>query len=90
VDGEEWVVGLVIKNPYRGAAREGGSDNAESLPWGLDETAVLVCDLAEWHVLERQKVRYYLHSIEWSTTSSVSVVRPIANWEESGRLPSAG
>jgi hypothetical protein len=78
MDGEQWVVGLVIKNPYRGAVRNHSSDAAEALPWGLDETEVLVCDLAEWHLLERQKVRYYLRKIEWSTTSSISVVRPIA------------
>jgi hypothetical protein len=84
MDGEDWVIGIVIKNFFKGKARADAGNDENELPWCLDQSEVLICDLAEWHTFG-QKRRYYVQSLEWTTTSEATIVRPVANWESSGR-----
>ena len=88
VDGEEWAVGIVIKNFYKNRRRTMAAEARESLPWRIYDTDVLICDLAEWHLVDGPKTRYYLQALEWADTSESTVVRPVANWENAGRRTS--
>jgi hypothetical protein len=80
MDGEDWVVGLVIDNPYHG--NHASRDGDEQLPWNISQSSVLVCALRSWHQLKGPKRTYRLWELEWSETSDTTVVRPLADWDD--------
>jgi hypothetical protein len=80
MDGEDWVVGIVIENPYRGQGFDSIVEGDS--PWLLQDSANLLCDLGQWHPLKKKNRRYYLRSLEWSVTSETTVVHPVADWDD--------
>jgi hypothetical protein len=48
----------------------------------------LVCDLAEWHLVDGPRRRYHLRGLEWVSTSEAAVVRPVANGQDTRRRTS--
>lgn len=80
MDGEDWVVGIVIENPYRGRGFDSVVEGDS--PWLLHDSANLLCDLGQWHPLKKKNKRYYLRSLEWSVTSETTVVHPVADWDD--------
>jgi len=93
IDREDWVVGLVVVNPFQRAGvawSKGRSSSSVDLevqdpPWQLAESDVLVCDLNQWHPLDRELTSYQLRTVEWTNTSEATVVRAVGDWHDKSR-----
>jgi len=83
-DNREWVVGIVIDNPFRRSRQLSLEDG---FPVALQDSECLVCTLGSWHYLKDQRRAYYLRNLEWAWTSDAAVVRPVADWHD--RRPAA-
>jgi hypothetical protein len=80
---EEWIVGIVIKNPF--IVKEG----SKRKPWPkwapdmLRDSQYLICSLRSWHqVASIGKYRYEFWDIESSWTSDALLVRALTDWRE--------
>jgi restriction endonuclease len=78
-DGGEWVVGIVIKNPFL-RSMEFSADR--DFPVAIQDSECLVCTLGSWHYLKDPRRDYYLRNLEWAWTSDAAVVRPVADWRD--------
>ena len=79
---EEWVVGIVVANPFKqndGATRP---DMPEWVPDMLRDSEHLVCALRSWHQVDRPKSHYELWEFESSWTSDALAVRAVADWRD--------
>jgi len=79
---QDWVVGVVVKNPYRatdGSRRVGAP---EWWPSPAEVSEVLICDLRSYHPLTEPRTGYRLWSCEWSWTSDALVIRPRVDWDD--------
>jgi hypothetical protein len=81
--GEEWVVGIVIKNPF--IVKEG----SKRKPWPkwvpdmLRDSEYLICSLRSWHQVDSiGKYSYEFWDFESSWTSDALVVRALADWRD--------
>jgi hypothetical protein len=79
-DERDWVIGLVVKNPFKGR-RDNQSQDWPHLLYTADE---LICRLGSWHFLHN-RLTYRLRRLEWAWTSDVSVISPVADWDEKRR-----
>ncbi|MGW3850294.1 restriction endonuclease [Streptomyces fagopyri] len=77
-DEEDWVVGLLVVNPFHGGDRRPPDD----LDSDLSDTDVIVCTLRSHHPLNKPKVSYELWSYERATTSDARALRVVAEWWE--------
>jgi hypothetical protein len=76
---EEWVVGVVAKNPLVGRSELMG-EHAEMLrDLRLESTELLICDLGSWHPSDEPR-DYKLIGLEWAYSSDVAVLRARADW----------
>jgi hypothetical protein len=77
---EEWVVGIVIKNPF--LEKEG----SKRKPWPtwvpdmLRDSQYLICSLRSWHQVDSIHYIYEFWDFESSWTSDALVVRGLADW----------
>lgn len=80
-----WVRGLVIANPFGGEEPDG----VDPLEWpaGVNETALIVCSLGQWHPWTDKPERYELRNVEWAHTTDASVVRVVADWRGELKRP---
>lgn len=86
---EEWVTGIVVANPYLHSYATAVQESL--LPPELEDISDsewLICDLAEWHLLDGRIRRYLLTGFEYARSSEALVARPISNWETAE--PAAG
>jgi hypothetical protein len=74
---EEWVTGIVAKNPYHARRRP-----PSWWPPSLTGSELLLCDLRSWHPLSAIKRTYRLWSVEWAWTSDSALLRPRADWDD--------
>lgn len=76
----EWVIGIVVKNPFR--LRHGSKSKTMPtwIPHMLSDTQYLVCGLRSWHAVDSHKSAYDLWMIESAWTSDALIVRAIADW----------
>ncbi|MBN3933016.1 restriction endonuclease [Streptomyces verrucosisporus] len=74
---EEWVTGLVVRNPRRGENRRSASDE---WPGRVAESELLICALRSHHQLHEPKETYHLCSWEYACTSDALALRPVADW----------
>jgi hypothetical protein len=77
---EEWVVGVVIENPYRRGSARSNDELPEGVAGMLRESEDIVCSLRSWHSVSRGEVEYALQGFETSWTSDALLVRGIADW----------
>ncbi len=77
---QDWVIGLVVKNPYKGRR----DDQSQDWPQLLNTAETLICRLGHWHYLH-DRVTYRLRRLEWAWTSDVSVISPSADWDDKRR-----
>jgi hypothetical protein len=81
---DDWVVGLVIENPFIAGHPYLAEDDARELHV-LDESELLVCTLAEHHRLDQEeKYGYYLVRLDYARTSDGLVCQAVANWRRAG------
>lgn len=79
---EEWVVGIVVANPYK---RSQGAKHEETPEWVPDmvrDGEHLVCALRSWHQVDRPKSHYELWEFESAWTSDALAVRAVADWRD--------
>jgi hypothetical protein len=83
---EDWINGIVTQNPfYRGNSSPNVAfpENDEVLS-ALHDVQLLVCSLSSYHEIGTlDPRRYYLRSLEAARSSDVTIIHPIADWEES-------
>jgi hypothetical protein len=80
---EEWVVGIVIDNPFI------ENEGAKRKPWPkwvpdmLRDTEYLICSLRSWHQVDSiGKYGYEFWDFESSWTSDALLVRALADWRD--------
>ena len=80
VHGEDWVLGLIARNPFHEGEiePETGSSDLDRL---LAESEQLLCELGSWHPLGEART-YYLSSIEWARSSEALLICPRARWDD--------
>ncbi|MEU8919505.1 hypothetical protein AB0D10_01040 [Kitasatospora sp. NPDC048545] len=76
-DDDEWVVGVVAKNPF---APIGALPEPSGWPFNSEESGLLVCSLRSHHQPKDAKDSYFLWSWEHARTTDASVVRVVADW----------
>jgi len=79
---EEWVVGIVVANPYKRSEGSVRRDMPEWVPDMLLDSEHLVCALRSWHQVDRPKSHYELWEFESSWTSDALAVRAVADWRD--------
>ncbi|MEU4098642.1 restriction endonuclease [Streptomyces sp. NPDC026673] len=72
----EWVTGLVVKNPFRGDARQA----PDGWPGQVADSELLVCALRSHHPLDEPREEYRLYGWECARTSDALALRPVADW----------
>jgi hypothetical protein len=77
-DQKDWVVGLLVENPYRGTDLQWPDELASD----LEGAGVIVCNLRSHHPLSEPKKSYELWSYERARTSDAHALRVIAEWWE--------
>ncbi len=75
-DKEDWVVGVLVTNPYY----ENDLQPPDDWPSDLETSGVIVCDLRSHHPLTELKEHYELWSYELARTSDVHALHVIAEW----------
>lgn len=76
----EWVVGIVVKNPFRLGHGSKRNTMPEWIPHILSDTEFLVCSLRSWHAVDSHKSGYDLWMIESSWTSDALIARAVTDW----------
>ncbi|MCX4578904.1 restriction endonuclease [Streptomyces sp. NBC_01571] len=74
---EEWVIGIVAKNPFR------DTDDAappDGWPGELQTGGIIVCSLRSHHPLSDTPDGYRLYGWEQARTTDALVLRPVADW----------
>lgn len=79
---EEWVVGIVIENPFLTSSKFNRNKIPEWVPDMLSDSQYLVCRLGSWHTADNMKPLYELREIESSWSSDALVVHPVADWPD--------
>jgi hypothetical protein len=77
---EEWVTGIVIRNPFQKKPPEPVPD---WWPQSLSTSELIICSLGSWHTAGDRHGGYYLKRFEWTWTSDALVVRVVADWLDS-------
>lgn len=77
-DDEDWVVGVLVTNPYYATDLQPPDD----WPGDLSRSGAIVCALRSHHQLTKPKERYELWSYELARTSDAHVLRIVAEWWE--------
>lgn len=78
---EEWIVGIVITNPF--IVREGNKKKPwpKWVPDMLRDSENLICSLRSWHQVDSiGKYSYEFWDFESSWTSDALIVRAVADW----------
>ncbi|MFE9446743.1 hypothetical protein [Streptomyces sp. NPDC006739] len=75
-DNEDWVVGVLVANPYY----ENDLQPPDDWPSDLESSGVIFCGLRSHHPLNELKERYELWSYELARTSDVHALHVIAEW----------
>jgi sRNA-binding regulator protein Hfq len=80
---EEWVVGIVIDNPFIGKEGSKRKSWPQWVPDMLRDSEYLICSLRSWHQVESiRKYSYELWEFESSWTSDALLVRGLADWRD--------
>lgn len=74
---EEWVTGIIARNPFRDGA---GLPAPEDWPAQAHTSELLVCDLRSHHPLDKFPDAYHLDSWQHARTTDAQVFRPVADW----------
>ncbi|MFE5109446.1 restriction endonuclease [Streptomyces sp. NPDC056663] len=74
---EEWVTGIIARNPFRGGA---DLPAPEDWPARVHTSELLVCDLRSHHPLDKLPDAYRLDSWQHAQTTDAQVFRPVADW----------
>jgi hypothetical protein len=77
-DKEDWVVGVLVTNPYF----ESDLQAPDDWPADLERSGVIVCDLLSHHPLTKPKERYEFWSYERARTSDARALHVVAEWSE--------
>lgn len=75
-DSEDWVVGLLVANPYQ----RGDRQPPEDWPDDLRTSGAILCSLRSHHPLTELKERYELWSLELARTSDAHALCVSAEW----------
>jgi hypothetical protein len=81
-EGQEYVCGLVVKNPFFGKAvpfRVGGTESALSF---LSSSKILVCDLPQWHLAHSLMDHYRIQNVEARWIENVPALYVSCDWDE--------
>ena len=73
---EDWVTGIVARNPYR----EDTDSAPEGWPAQIARSEQLICDLRSHHQLSKPRSECTLFNWQTKWTSSALVVRIVADW----------
>jgi len=78
---EEWVVGVIARNPFFADRNHLAKLGIDPLDLGarLEDNELLVCDLHSWHPADKKR-EYGLRGLDFASTSDVAVLRPLADW----------
>lgn len=80
---EEWVVGIVIDNPFIVKEDPKQKPWPKWVPHMLQDSDYLICSLRSWHQVENiGKYSYEFWNFESSWTSDALLVRAIADWQD--------
>ncbi len=79
---EEYVVGIIARNPFRGTRPRGLQGGLDDLLHERDSPELLVCDLRSWHEPGRAVDRYYVWSVKSIGLYGAPVIAPVAEWED--------
>ncbi len=79
---EEYIVGIIARNPFRGTRPRGSQGAHDDLLHGADAPELLVCDLRSWHEPGRAVDRYYVWSVQCIDLYGAPVLAPVAEWED--------
>ncbi|MET7778108.1 restriction endonuclease [Streptomyces mirabilis] len=74
---DEWVIGIVAKNPFRDTEVASAPDG---WPGQLQSSGIIVCSLRSHHPLNDIPDGYRLYAWEQARTTDAHVIRPIADW----------
>jgi hypothetical protein len=74
---DEWVIGIVAKNPFRDTEAASALDG---WPGQLQSSGIIVCSLRSHHPLNKIPDGYRLYAWEQARTTDAHVLRPIADW----------
>jgi hypothetical protein len=77
---DEWVVGVVVGNPFTTDEASGQTELRSWMPDMLRPSGYLICSLRSWHPVSDLKVSYKLWEIESAWTSNALVTHLIADW----------
>jgi hypothetical protein len=82
-EGEEWVVGIVITNPFIEKEGSKGKKWPEWVPNMLRDSEYLICHLRSWHQMESiDRYSYEFWEFESSWSSDALIVQAIADWRD--------
>jgi hypothetical protein len=73
---EDWVIGIVAKNPYRYRDK----NNPDGWPELVAQSELLICDLRSHHPLNKPREGYRLFNWQTKWTSDALAVRVVADW----------
>jgi DNA-binding MarR family transcriptional regulator len=76
---ELYVRGVVLTNPFHG---KDWRTLPEGCPRQLVKSALLVCQLGDWHRLADGPATYQITDIEWASMSSGFVISVGADWDD--------
>lgn len=77
-----WAVGVVIENPFYRADGKLGEEFLPEMPALIRENEYLLCALRHYHPLDGRKLSYDLVRMEGTSTSDISIYRPLVDWTE--------
>ncbi len=82
---EDWVVGIVARNPFHGplAPPIGDGEDIEGRDWGgIRDVEFLICQLGSWHQANHPVGGYSLHRLSVGQTSDAMLVEVGAEWDD--------
>ena len=80
----EWIVGIVVENPFVLKNRAHRTTTPTWVPEMLTDSEYLICSLRSWHQADGVKSVYELWEIESAWTSEALIVNAIADWQNEG------
>ena len=80
---EEWVTGIVARNPFRGSTPPSFEDVGEREELDqLRHIEFLICELSSWHHLDSPVGGYYLRRLHIGETSDATLIEVSADWDD--------